>query len=108
MAHPRKTQDSSAEIKISPQLLDSQIVPSVSVFTGAKGDIGRKNMSDDKLDVLTAELRAIELWDKQVGKAAPEDKISRAGFKARRMRQGEIMREIDALGKTRSSQPVTG
>jgi hypothetical protein len=52
---------------------------------------------DDKLDALMAELQVIELWDRAAEKAAPEDEINRAGFKARRIRRDEIMREIDAL-----------
>ena len=52
---------------------------------------------DGKLDVLVAELQAIELWDRAGEKAAPENEIKRAGFTARQMRRLEINHEIEAL-----------
>ena len=60
-----------------------------------------------KLNELMAELCAIEWWDRATRKAEPEDEFDRAGFRARRMRRDEIMREIDALVKTRDSERVT-
>jgi hypothetical protein len=52
---------------------------------------------DDKLDALIAELRAMDLWDRQRAKAFLEDDIDRAGFAARQMRRLEIIGEIDTL-----------
>jgi hypothetical protein len=59
--------------------------------------IGRINVRDENLEVLKAELQAIELWDRAGEKTAPEDEINRAGFRARRMRRLEIIHEIEAL-----------
>jgi hypothetical protein len=61
----------------------------------------------DKLEMLMAELLAIESWNQAGEKVDPEDEFDRAGFRARRMRRDEIMRQIDALVRTRSSEPVT-
>jgi hypothetical protein len=66
-------------------------------FTAAKSDIQGKNVWDDKLDALTAELQAIELWDHAGEKADHEDELDRVGFRARRLRRVEIIRKIDAL-----------
>jgi hypothetical protein len=52
---------------------------------------------NNKLCALAAELEAIELWDRAGKRADPEDELDRAGFKARRLRRLEIIREIDAL-----------
>lgn len=54
-------------------------------------------MRDDKLDALIAELRAMDLWDRQRAEAALEDDIGRSGFAARQMRRLEIIGEINAL-----------
>jgi hypothetical protein len=51
----------------------------------------------DSLDVLVAELQAMELWDRAGGKAASENETNRAGFKARQMRRLEIIHEIEAM-----------
>jgi hypothetical protein len=59
--------------------------------------IGRINVRDENLEVLKAELQAIELWDRAGEKTAPEDEINRAGFRARRMRRLEIIHEIKTL-----------
>ena len=56
-------------------------------------------MSDDKLGALRAELRAIQVWDRE--EASLSDEIDRAvGLEARRVRRREIIDEIDALLKT--------
>lgn len=50
-------------------------------------------MPDDKLEMLMAELRAIELWDQLDGGAVPMNELDRiGGFQARRMRRLEIYR----------------
>ena len=49
-----------------------------------------KNVRDEKLDALVAELQTIELWNARE-KSAHEDEIE-----ARRRRRLEIIREIDA------------
>jgi hypothetical protein len=56
-------------------------------------------VSDDKLDTLTAELRAIDFWDQlSEGATLMMNEIDRAGgFEARRMRRLEIIDEIDGL-----------
>jgi hypothetical protein len=56
-------------------------------------------MSDDKLGALRAELRAIQVWDRE--EASLSDEIDRAGgLEARQMRRREIIDEIDAGLKT--------
>jgi hypothetical protein len=51
---------------------------------------------DDKLEMLMAELRAIELWDRLREKAVLSDGPDHAGdFEARRRRRREIIDEID-------------
>lgn len=52
---------------------------------------------NDNLDALAAELQVIELWDRAGEGADPGDELDRAGFKARRLRRLEIIREIDSL-----------
>ena len=55
-------------------------------------------MLDDKLAALTAELRAIELWDSLLESAVPINEIDRAGgLEARRRRRSEIIGEINIL-----------
>ena len=54
---------------------------------------------NDKLDALAAELQVINLWDRAGEGADPEDELDRAGFKARRLRRLEIIREIDSLAR---------
>lgn len=62
-------------------------------------------MPDDKLEMLMAELRAIELWDRLREKAVLSDEIGHAGdFEARRMRRREIMDEIDILLNKKASR----
>jgi hypothetical protein len=56
-------------------------------------------MPDDKLGALRAELRAIQVWDRE--EASLSDGIDRAvGLEARRVRRREIIDEIDSLLKT--------
>jgi hypothetical protein len=53
---------------------------------------------DDKVAALTAELRAIELWDSLLESAVPINEIDRAGgLEARRRRRSEIIGEINIL-----------
>jgi hypothetical protein len=66
-------------------------------FTATKADIQGKNVWDDKLDALSAELQAIEIWDQAGEKTDHEDELDRVGFKARRLRRVEIICKIDAL-----------
>ena len=52
-----------------------------------------EGVPDDKLEMLMAELRAIELWDQLDGGAVPMNELDRiGGFQARRMRRLEIYR----------------
>jgi hypothetical protein len=51
------------------------------------------------VELLKAEMRVIELWDRAAEEASDKDETQKAGFKARRMRWLEINREIDALTK---------
>lgn len=65
-------------------------------------------MPDDKLEMLMAELRAIELWDQLDGGAVPMNELDRiGGFQARRMRRLEIIDEIGTL-PTKESEILTG
>ena len=55
-------------------------------------------MSDDKLESLMAELRAIELWDRLAEGAVLMNEIDRAGgLEARRRRRLEIIGKIGVL-----------
>jgi hypothetical protein len=55
-------------------------------------------VSDDKLEMLMAELRAIELWDRLPEGAVLVNEIDRAGgLEARRTRRLEIISEIGVL-----------
>jgi hypothetical protein len=51
-------------------------------------------VSDDNLDALIAELRAIDVWDRLQEGAPDRDEIDKAGSEARQMRRLEI---IDAI-----------
>lgn len=67
------------------------------------------NMESDKLDLLTAELHAIELWDQLSGgvDAQSAGRLDTVGLQSRKKRRQEIIDQIDALLTSNSNSATT-